>query len=440
MSNGLERRDFLKVLGVSGAGAGLTACGTGGTEKLIPYVVPHEEIVPGIATWYRTTCRECPAGCGMNVRTREGRAVKAEGNPLSPISHGALCARGQASLHGLYDPDRIPRPLARTGEGEWDRLTWDEAERRLASELQAHRGRTVFLTGSYGGTMDTLVDRFVASIGAERVRWEPFAWEPLRAASRMIYGVDAVPVHDFSNAEVVITFGADFMETWLSPVDYAHGFIQGRAYSQGRRGKMISVGAHQSLTDLNADEWLPARPGTEHLVALAIARLMVDAGASAGGAAGVLEGIDVGTVAERAGVSPERLRQVAADFARSGRSLAVGPGVQMQHTAATAVAAAVAVLNQVAGNVGSTVRLEQREEFATGGGSFAEMLELVGRMRRGEVGALLVHGPNPLYSMPEQESVAEALDAVQFIASFSPMLDETSRRAHVLLPDHHFLE
>jgi anaerobic selenocysteine-containing dehydrogenase len=115
MSNGLERREFLKVLGVTGVGAGLTGCGTGGAEKLIPYVVPHEEIVPGIATWYRTTCRECPAGCGMNVRTREGRAVKAEGNPLSPISHGRLCARGQASLHGSTTPTacRAPRPPRR---------------------------------------------------------------------------------------------------------------------------------------------------------------------------------------------------------------------------------------------------------------------------------------------------------------------------------------
>jgi anaerobic selenocysteine-containing dehydrogenase len=137
MSNGLERREFLKVLGVTGAGAGLTGCGTGGAEKLIPYVVPHEEIVPGVATWYRTTCRECPAGCGMNVRTREGRAVKAEGNPLSPISHGRLCARGQASLHGLYDPDRIPRPLARTRRRRLGPLSWDEAERQLAGSCSS---------------------------------------------------------------------------------------------------------------------------------------------------------------------------------------------------------------------------------------------------------------------------------------------------------------
>ncbi|CAN5654582.1 TAT-variant-translocated molybdopterin oxidoreductase [soil metagenome] len=440
MSNGLERREFLKVLGVTGAGAGLTGCGSGGAEKLIPYVVPHEEIVPGMATWYRTTCRECPAGCGMNIRTREGRAVKAEGNPLSPISHGKLCARGQASLHGLYDPDRVPRPLTRTADGEWDAQTWDEAERALADQLQQHRGRTVLLTGNYTGSMDRLVDEFAAGIGAERVRGEPFAYEPLRAASRMIYGIDAVPVHDFAKAEVVITFGADFMETWLSPIDYSHGHVQAHAYSQGRRGKMISVGPHQSLTGLNADEWVPARPGTEHLVALAIARLVADEGGSAGGAAGLLAGVDVSSYAERAGVSPERLRVIARDFANGGRSLAAGPGIASTHTAATAVAAAVAVLNQVAGNVGQTIRLEHREEYTANSGSYAEMQRLVMRMQNGEVGALLVHGPNPLYNMPEHDVVEAALDAVPFIASFSPMLDETSRRAHMLLPDHHFLE
>jgi anaerobic selenocysteine-containing dehydrogenase len=109
--NGMERRDFLKVLGVAGAGAAMAGCATE-PERLIPYLVQPEEIVPGTSTWYRTTCRECPAGCGMTVRTREGRAIKAEGNPESPISHGRLCSRGQASLHGLYDPTASRRRCA----------------------------------------------------------------------------------------------------------------------------------------------------------------------------------------------------------------------------------------------------------------------------------------------------------------------------------------
>jgi anaerobic selenocysteine-containing dehydrogenase/Fe-S-cluster-containing dehydrogenase component len=439
MSQGIERRDFLKVLGTAGTGATLFGCSST-PEKLIPYVVPAEEIVPGMATWYRTTCRECPAGCGMNLRTREGRAVKAEGNPLSPISHGRLCARGQSALHGLYDPDRIPQALEREGTG-WKKVTWDAAEQRLAAALAQNRGRTVFLTHSFTGTLDALVDEWCASLGITRVRYETFAYEPVRAAHRLLFGLDAVPTHDFSNAEVVVTFGADFLETWVSPIDYAYGFVQGHAYQGGRRGRLISVTPHQSLTDMNADDWLPAKPGTEHLVALAMARIITDEGrGAAGAAAALIASTDPQAAATQAGVPVERIRQAALAFANGGRSVAVGPGVSSQHGAATAVAAAVAILNSVAGNYGRTVHVGRAEEHTRGTATYRDVQQLVQRMAAGQVGALLVYGPNPAYTMPASDSVAAALGRVPFIASFWPYLDDTSSHAHLLLPDHHFLE
>ena len=444
MGKGIERRDFLKVLGVTGAGATMSSCTTG-PETLIPYVIQPEEIVPGVSTWYKTTCRECPAGCGMDVRTREGRAIKTEGNPLSPISHGKLCARGQASLHGLYNPDRVPQPLMRDGNSShtdadgWDKLNWEDAETRLTTELQKHRGRSVFLTGHYGGTMDKLVDDFCAAFGITRVRYEAFGWEPLRAANRMLFGIDAVPVHDFSQADVVISFGADFLETWVSPIDYSVGYVQGHAYTNGKRGKLIYVGAHRSLTGMNADEWIEAKPGTEHMVALAIAKLIADS--HGGGSLGdVTSRIDPAAAAAAADVPLAKLEAVAREFAANGRSLAVGPGIASQHAAGTLVAAAVAVLNSVAGNMGHTVKLSQREEHTTGLTSYADLQQIIGRMNAGDIGMLLVHGPNPMHTMPERDIVESALGKVQFVASFSPFLDDTSARAHMLLPDHHFLE
>lgn len=434
MSKGLERREFLKVLGVTGAGASvLSGCRPNGSDKLIPYVIPHEDIVPGVSTWYHTTCRECPAGCGMSVRTREGRAIKAEGNPLSPISHGKLCARGQASLHGLYDPDRIPQPLVKNAEG-WDPISWDDAEQRVANALIANRGRTVLLTHTFTGTLDRLIDDWCTAHDVQRVRYEPFALEALRAGYGSVLGGDAVPVHDFSKAEVVVTFGADFLETWISPIDYATNWVSSHAYRQGTRGKLISVTPHQSLTDMNADEWLPIRPGTEHIAALAIARLI-------GGSHAALNGpeTEVNAAAQTCGISPDRLRAVAKDFARNGRSLAVGPGISSSHRAATAVAAAVAILNQAAGNIGQTVNLAQREEH-TRTDSYRAVQDVIARMRSGQVTALLVYGPNPVYSMPEHEAVRDALKKAAFVASFNSQLDETSEHAHVLLPDHHFLE
>jgi anaerobic selenocysteine-containing dehydrogenase/Fe-S-cluster-containing dehydrogenase component len=439
MANGLERREFLKVIGATGAGAALTGCGTAGTERLIPYVVSPEEIVPGTSTWYRTTCRECPAGCGMNIRTREGRAVKAEGNPLSPVSHGHLCARGQASLHGLYNPDRVPQALARTASG-WDKLSWDEAENRLARQLLQPQGETVFLTHSFNGSLDRLIDDFCAAFNIRRVRYEPFAYEPIRAAMRMMYGRNTVPVHSFENAEVVLTFGADIFETWVSPVDYQHGWGQGVSYRNGRRGRMISVTPHQSLTDMNADEWLPVKPGTEHLVALAMARIIADNGGDPGPGAAMLANVDVAQAAAAAGISPERIRQVATAFANGGRSIAVGPGVASTHAAATAVASAVLLLNQVAGNIGRTVHIDRAEAAGSNLGTYQDMQQLVQRMANGQVGGLLVYGPNPLYELPNRAEVEAAIGQVPFIASFSSYLDETSAHAHLLLPDHHFLE
>src|SRR5690554_3416367 len=373
----------------------------------------------------------------MDIRTRAGRAIKAEGNPLSPISHGRLCARGQASLHGLYNPDRVPQAIARA-DGQLQPLSWDEAEQRLVAALQQAGGRTVFLTSGLSGTMDRLLDEWTAAFGIERVRFDAFAFEPLRAANRLLFGVDALPSHDFANADVVVSFGADFMETWLSPVDYSHGFTRAHAFNNGRRGHFVWVGPHQSLTGLNADDWLPARPGTEHLVALAMARVVADQGGQAGPAAAFFQQVDVGAAAEQAGVSEERIRQIARAFANGGRSLAVGPGVGSSSRAATALAAAVALLNYVAGNIGRTVRLD-RPELGSGG-SYQAVRELFARMGRGEIGALLVYGPNPLYSVPLDDDAAAALERVPFVASFNTFPDETSSRAHLLLPDHHFLE
>ncbi|MEJ2504068.1 MAG: twin-arginine translocation signal domain-containing protein, partial [Gemmatimonadota bacterium] len=431
---GMERRDFLKVLGVAGVGATAAGCG-GEPDRLIPYLVQPEQTVPGIATWYRTTCRECPAGCGMTVRTREGRAVKAEGNAASPVSHGRLCARGQASLHGLYDPDRIPQALVREGDG-WSRVSWDRAEQSLADALAGADGRAVFLSRPEPGAMDALLDAWCDAAGVRRVRFDAFGHEAIREAHRRLYGRAALPIHDFSQARVVVSFGADFMETWLSPVDYTHGYVEAQAYANGHKGEHIAVAPHQSLTDLNADTWIPARPGTEHLVALAMARLVADR-TGGGAVASMLDGVDPSALAAAAGVGIEAIQLAAAAFANQGQSVAVGPGVGTTTEAATTLATAVAILNEAAGNVGRTVRLGPADEDRA---TYGELAELVEQMAAGEVSALLLRGPNPLYELPDRESVAEALGNVPFIASFSPWLDETSATAHLLLPDHHFLE
>ncbi len=156
---GMNRRRFLKVLGVTGGGAAaLSGCGGDDPAKLIPYLIPPENQVPGIATWYATTCRECPAGCGLHARVREGRAVKVEGNPDHPVNAGKLCSRGQASLQGLYNPDRVQQPLARSESGELEPIGWDEAVQRIVERLgQVSPDQLRFVTGYESGSFGRLV-------------------------------------------------------------------------------------------------------------------------------------------------------------------------------------------------------------------------------------------------------------------------------------------
>src|SRR3954449_11829051 len=136
--SGMDRRKSLTVLGATGGGAlALSGCSTSNVERLVPYLVQSEDQIPGVATWFASTCTECSAGCGVHVRTREGRAVKLEGNPEHPINKGKLCSRGQAALQGLYNPGRLKGPMARNSSGGFEEITWDEAVAQLAGKLPA---------------------------------------------------------------------------------------------------------------------------------------------------------------------------------------------------------------------------------------------------------------------------------------------------------------
>ena len=159
----LDRREFLKVVGVTAGAAASAACQEP-IEKVIPYLNQPEEIVPGIATYYASTCRECPAACATKVKTREGRPIKVDGNPEDPITQGALCVRGQASLHRTYDASRFPGPLRRAGDS-FVPIQWEEGLALLAEKLgAAGPGKVFFLGGLETGTLDELIDQFLAAI------------------------------------------------------------------------------------------------------------------------------------------------------------------------------------------------------------------------------------------------------------------------------------
>jgi anaerobic selenocysteine-containing dehydrogenase/Fe-S-cluster-containing dehydrogenase component len=441
----MKRRDFFKIVTASGAAAATAGCQQA-TESILPLVVPNEQIVPGVASWFATVCRECPAGCGVLAKNREGRIVKLEGNPDHPVNAGALCARGQAALQGLYHPDRIAGPQVRDGNSPFKAAAWDAAEKLVAERIDALRtagkGRAIAVVSQLeSGSLGALLDRWVQALGARtRVTLEPFAYEPIRAANRITFNRDAIPYYAFEDAETVLSFGADFIETWLSNVNYSRTFARMHSFRDGRAGTFIHVEPRQSLTASNADEWVRNTPGTEGLLALAILRVLVDEGMADRRFGEVVAGVDLKQAADRSGVPVETIKHVAKVFGHAKPGLAVGGGVAVTGSNATETQVAINLLNAAAGNVGKTVRFGPDSAYGKIT-PHSDVAALARAMAGGEIEALVLGpGVNPAFTLPSGLKLADAIRKVPFVVSFSNLPDETNELAHVVLPDTHWLE
>ena len=457
------RRTFLKVIGGAAPAVAVAACSPVAPERIIPYVVPPEDIVPGVATWYASVCGECPAGCGTIVRTREGRAVKVEGNPEHPVNRGALCVRGQAALQGLYNPDRLRGPQRRrvtndaSGQSVLESTDWEQGQQELVERLQTtlaggEPGRVAIVTPLLTGTLDTLVDTWAAAVGARRLRYEPLAHESIRAANRVTFGRDAVPHYEFVRPDLLISFGADFQETWLSTVGYSRDHAEGRQVRGGQKSRFVQVESRLSLTGANADRWIGVEPGTEGLVAAAMTHTIVaeDRVLVPDSPDGVQTQIETLVapyapehVAPRVGMEADAIRSLSRQFSDPatgpGRSLAIGGGVAVSGPDATAAQIAINLLNYVAGNIGSTVVFGPDANWG-GASTYRDMVELTESMRRGEIELVLLHDVNPVHTMPGSVDFAGALASVPFVACTSSFPDETAIRADLVLPAHTPLE
>jgi anaerobic selenocysteine-containing dehydrogenase len=465
----MDRRRFLKVTAVTGAAATLAQCGS--PENHLIRFVPEDEITPGIAVWKPSVCPLCRAGCGVLARVMDGDAEvfrngqpgvirmglvkKLEGDPDDLVSQGRLCVRGQAALQITYHPDRLTGPLKRTGprgSGEYQAVSWDEALAELVGQLDALAGADetsslTFLARPGNTRRLALAAEFARRFGAPPpVTYEVFDDAVLREANRISFGAHQLPTLDLAAARYVVVFGADLLGTWNSPVaqNAAYGRMrQGRA---GVRGKLVQVEPRMSLTGASADEWVPVRPGTEGVLALGLAHVMLASGlreASAAGRAGALidgwsRGLAAFTPAEverQTGVPAARVERLAREFAEHGPSIAVIGGAPLAHTNGLFQALAVNALNALVGNIGVAGGLSftTRPSPPPPTRSLRVWLESPSRV-------LLLDGANAVHGTPAAWRVADRIREVPFVASFGSFLDDTSVLADLILPDHSFLE
>ncbi len=437
--SGMSRRKFLKVIGAASA-AGVAGCADSAQQNVFPHVRGQVEQVPGVAVWYSSTCGECPAGCGIRIRTREGRAVKIEGNPDHPISQGGLCALGQSALQHHYDPDRIRQPLARGPQvgSPFQPISWQDAYARIANAMRNSEKKKAILTGHVSGAEEELVSSFSASCEAEHVVYDLMEQSVIAQAAELVYGVKGLPNYKLSEADVIVNFGADFLETWISPVEYARGWSDARR--KKLPAKVIHVEPRLSLTGANADLWLSARPGTEMKVLLLLIKLIIEGGRGDITAQlrtrleALTSSVSLDVVASESGVSRSRLLSVARYLSEANAPLVLGGGAAGSTSNALSFQVAINLLNLALGAPGKTIDLSALRQPRS---SVAELELLIKSMQNDEVGLLFMAGSNPAFTLPASYAFRFAVPRVSIgglVVSLSSHLDETAQLADIILP------
>ncbi|MDO8683395.1 MAG: 4Fe-4S dicluster domain-containing protein [Armatimonadota bacterium] len=409
----LTRREFLQGMGITVSGFGIMSLGY---DRLVPFIHQPDDLIPGVSTWYATSCRECPAGCAMVVRNREAHVVKCEGNPKHPVSRGTLCARGQAALHGLYDPDRIKGPLRKNNSGEFDSVKWEDALDAVG-KLLAKQPRIAIISDLQTGSLDALMRTWLGAFGSNRlVVYEPINYEKVKHASGGI-----VPSFNIAESDYLISFAADFLETWISPIEFAHQFAAMREIKNGKRARFVYVGPRVSMTAANADERI--------IVPLDAVADIAQTIASLNGMATAAPSKPIESVARKYNISVDDTHRIANRAAEAHTLVLPGTDERI-------AAAAMSI------NVNRKISMVDysRPHAVTNIASKIEMVNLIADLDNGKIDILIIHGANPVYALPESARFVEALKKVKTVISLSSYMDETTALADFVLPSNTPLE
>ncbi len=431
------------------------ACGLPDRELVVqsPVELP-EDLVRGEDAWYATTWPDIPGGDGLLVRIMEGRAKKVAGNPDFPVNAGKQSVRHDAALQQMYHPDRISRPLMRRSKGgQLNPITWAEAEVEVMSALGAANGVTV-VTNPLRGYLGLVAQQFAALYGGRHVAFDPVEQGTLHSTVERVFEQSSLPDIDLGRAHAAISFGADWLSTWVAPVGMSVKYGQFRG--QEERGYLVHVEPRMSMTAANADLWLAPKPGTEGDVALAIAKEIIDHDWATEAQIdafmqnmpeGALDDYGSAAVAERSGAPEERIKKAAEKLGTYRPAVAFGGGSAGAHTNGSFNLTAIYALNYLLGAVGSDGGIRPNPESPlTGvpssatGASFEDWEREIALWRGGSVGTVIVRGADIVHGLPASADVPGALRNVPRVIAFASVLDDTAAQADIVLPEKTFLE
>ncbi len=450
----LSRRRFIKLSGLSALGAVVfNGCDIPEVELQVQSSLDIPEDTPsGGEVWYATLVNQGGGSEGVIVRVIEGRAKKVEGNPDYPLNRGSHSARSEAALQELYHPDRIESPLQNGAP-----VAWGDAMSALNSALDG--GKALIITDPLRGQLASIVSRFTEATGSDHVQLEPLSRLALQNSIKSTFGQDQIPHFDIRNARCILSFGADWLGTWVSPESHSQQygeFREGGDHGE-ERGYLIHVDSRFSQTTANADRWIPVKPGMEGLLALGIAHVIVQKGLASGdvekafeGGASSLDSYTPESVARQIGLTEYlgdasraagMIEEVAVRFATQGPSIAIAGDSAGGHSNGAFNLAAAYALNHLVGSVGVTGGVNYNPDFPVNvprsgvGQSLGDWVSTIAKINSGEYSTVIVRGCDPLHGLPDHLGLREALQSVSTVVSISPTPNETSGVAQWVLPE-----
>ena len=419
-NSGSNRRDFLKMMGFGISAATLAAC-EAPVRKAIPYLNKPVEILPGIANYYASTYIQGGDYCSIVIKTREGRPIKVEGNELSPLTKGGTSAQVEASVLSLYDDNRLKEPLIKKQTADWDAL--DATVINKLKELKNSGKPVVILSNTIlSPSSHKVIEGFIEKYpNAKWVTYDPVSYEGLSLGNQLTFGEKMIPSYAFDKSMLTVSLGADFMGTWLSPVQFSRDFASTRRLkdNESKMSRLYAFESNLSLTGANADYRTPVKPSDQGLVTAAL----------------------YNAIARKAGQTTiqvntgefDNVEKAANDLWKNrGKSLVVSGSNDPE------VQALVNAINFMLNNYGNTI--DTSRPMMLRQGNDRQMDDFVTSLKAGQVGGVIILDANPVYDHPMGVEIGKALSKASLTVSCSYKLDETASLTEYIAPINHYLE
>ncbi len=438
----LNRRDFLKALSAIGGAAVISSgCTPEPLDKLVSYAVPPDDVIPGIANYYTSVIPCSPVGTPVIVRVREGRAIKVEGNPLDPVTSGSTSAEDQATLQTLYDPDRVKQPLFRNNRDNLTAITYVAAVDILVENLKNKPKNAYIITNNTTATTDKLFNELAEKIGAKRIKYEPFSYENIKHANKLTYGKNLLPTYHIDKADYLLSIGADFLETWLSPSEYSKRFTKMHEFDGDKKSFFCQVEPKMTMTGSMADEWVPVKPFTNLALVLGIINYIKSNKLNKKPIPNVFEDLETYSLSRTSsitGINEESIIKIAKSFVSAPSAMAIGGGYANSSKDDYKTIVAINLLNEITGN---SDKLDFDNYLQLSNCSkTSEITDFIDDASKGNVDFVFIYNANPVYSLPKSFNVKKAFEKIKFKVSGSMLDDETSELCDLVIPDLHAFE